>query len=110
MSAGFTVQELLVCSAHYPRYLLEYLDKKTKTLQDANAVAAWLMCCVKCCAWCLEKIVAYINHNAYIIIGLKGTSYCSAAMRAIELIITVRDVDCKLLVLNQNTKLIARII
>ncbi|GAX82666.1 hypothetical protein CEUSTIGMA_g10092.t1 [Chlamydomonas eustigma] len=79
---------LIIAIIQFIRYLLEYLDKKTKTLQDANAIAAWLMCCVKCCAWCLEKIVAYINHNAYIIIGLKGTSYCSAAMRAIELIIT----------------------
>ena len=48
------------------------------------------MCCVKCCIWCLEKIVAFINKNAYIMIGLKGSNYCSAAGRAIQLLISVR--------------------
>ncbi len=62
------------------RYMLEYLDHKTKQLQEANAAAAWLMCCVKCCVWCLEKIVAYINQNAFIIIGLKGSNYCVAGV------------------------------
>ena len=74
-----------------PRYLLEYLDRKTKALQEGSCAISWLMCCVKCCMWCLEKIVAFINQNAFIMIGLKGTNYCSAAWRAIELLISVRQ-------------------
>lgn len=53
------------------RFLLDYLDRKTRDLQAANKCAEWAMCCVKCMMWCLEKIVAFINRNAYILIGLK---------------------------------------
>jgi hypothetical protein len=35
-------------------------------------VAAWLMCCVKFLVWLLERIVAFINRNAYIIVAVKG--------------------------------------
>ena len=62
-------------------------------MQEANCCASWLMCCVKCCIWCLEKIVAFINKNAYIMIGLKGSNYCSAAGRAIQLLISVRGLE-----------------
>ena len=42
------------CVAHFPQ------------------VAAWLMCGVKFLAWLLEKIVAFINRNAYILVAVKG--------------------------------------
>ncbi len=31
----------------------------------------------------------FINRNAYIVVGLKGSNYCSAACRALKLILTV---------------------
>lgn len=68
---------------------MEYVDRKTREIQQANAVAQWLMCCIKCCLWCIEKIVAFINRNAYIMVAVKGTGYCSSACRAIALIILV---------------------
>jgi choline transporter-like protein 2/4/5 len=71
--------------------LLEYLDRKTKQLQQGNVAAQWLLCCVKCCMWCLEKIMAFINRNAYILMAIKGTGYCSSAARALKLIVTVRS-------------------
>ena len=51
------------------RFLLEYLDKKTRNLQQQSKIAEWAMCCIKCCMWCLEKIVAFINRNAYILVA-----------------------------------------
>mmetsp|Transcript_11641 Transcript_11641/g.31727 ORF Transcript_11641/g.31727 Transcript_11641/m.31727 type:complete len:793 (-) Transcript_11641:1356-3734(-) len=71
----------------FVRAVLEYIDRKTRELQAGNKIAQWLMCCVKCCMWCLEKIVAFINRNAYIMVAIKGTGYCSSACRAIALII-----------------------
>ncbi|KAJ9522324.1 hypothetical protein QJQ45_008201 [Haematococcus lacustris] len=56
------------------RFILDYLDRKTKELQ--------------CIMWCLEKIVAFINRNAYIMVAVKGTSYCVSAGRAVSLIVT----------------------
>lgn len=85
--------QLINCHSHVfalaCRFLLEYFDKKTKQLQEQNKCAQWAMCCVKCCMWCLEKIVAFINRNAYIMIAIKGTNYCVSAGRAIALIVQV---------------------
>lgn len=35
----------------------------------------------------LEKIMKFINRNAYIIVAVKGKGYCESAMRAIKLIV-----------------------
>jgi len=77
----------IVAVIMFIRFLLEYLDRKTRDLQAANKCAEWAMCCVKCCMWCLEKIVMFINKNAYIMVGVKGTSYCVSAGRAVALIV-----------------------
>lgn len=49
--------------------MLEYLDKKTRAMQQQNKIAAWAMCIVKGLMWLLEKIVAFINRNAYILVA-----------------------------------------
>ncbi|GAX82667.1 hypothetical protein CEUSTIGMA_g10093.t1 [Chlamydomonas eustigma] len=79
---------LIVAIVLFIRIVLEYIDNQTKKLQNANAIAKWLMCCIKCCAWCLEKIVMFINRNAFIIVGIKGSNYCAAACTALKLILT----------------------
>lgn len=35
----------------------------------------------------LEKIMKFINRNAYIIVAIKGYTYCGAALRAVKLIV-----------------------
>ncbi|GLC34986.1 hypothetical protein PLESTB_001185800 [Pleodorina starrii] len=70
------------------RAMLEYLDRKTKEIQEQNKVAEWAMCCIKCCMWCLEQIVKFINRNAYIMIAIKGKGYCCSAIQAVKLIIS----------------------
>lgn len=49
--------------------MLEYLDKKTRSLQQANKIASWLLCIVRGLMWLLEKIVAFINRNAFILVA-----------------------------------------
>lgn len=34
-----------------------------------NACARFLVCCLKCCFWCLEKFIKFINRNAYIMVS-----------------------------------------
>ena len=63
---------LIVAVIQFVRILLIYLDRKTKRLQDTSVLLKWCMCCVKCCMWYLEKVVKYINRNAYILVGVKG--------------------------------------
>lgn len=49
--------------------ILEYLDKKTRAMQQQNKIASWLMCLVRGLMWLLEKIVAFINRNAFILVA-----------------------------------------
>eukprot|EP00736_Rhodelphis_marinus_P003564 Rmarinus@m.19045 len=69
------------------RIVLMYIDKRTKSLQDKNKLAKFVMKCCQCCMWCLEKFLKFINRNAYIIIAIKGSSFCGAAMEAFKLIL-----------------------
>uniref|UniRef100_A0A3B3X8E8 Choline transporter-like protein n=1 Tax=Poecilia mexicana TaxID=48701 RepID=A0A3B3X8E8_9TELE len=48
------------------RVLLEYLDHKLKGAE--NKFAKFLLCCLKCCFWCLEKFIKFMNRNAYIMV------------------------------------------
>mmetsp|Transcript_33273 Transcript_33273/g.83821 ORF Transcript_33273/g.83821 Transcript_33273/m.83821 type:complete len:809 (+) Transcript_33273:563-2989(+) len=79
---------LILAVIQFVRILLEYIDRKTKRLSDTNPLMKWCMCCVKCCMWCLEKVVKFINRNAYIMMAIKGTSYCTSAGRAVGLILS----------------------
>lgn len=54
--------------------ILEYINKKTRALQQGNKIAAWAMCIVKGLMWLLEKIVAFINRNAFILVA--GENIC----------------------------------
>lgn len=49
--------------------MLEYVDKKTQQIQAQNKWAEWAMCCVKCCMWCLEQVMQFINRNAFIMVA-----------------------------------------
>jgi len=37
--------------------------------------------------WYVEKVMHFINRNAYIMVAAKGTGYCTSAGRAIKLIV-----------------------
>ncbi|KAK7940164.1 hypothetical protein WMY93_003490 [Mugilogobius chulae] len=66
------------------RVLLEYLDHKLKGAQ--NKFVKFLLCCLKCCFWCLEKFVKFLNRNAYIMTAIYGKSFCTSARDAFLLL------------------------
>lgn len=43
---------------------------------------------VKCCLWCFEKCVKFLSKNAYIMIAMKGGSFCTSARQAFSLIVS----------------------
>lgn len=76
------------------RIVLEYLDRKLKgdlcnlkkqtallssvtywwwmlMTGSSNAFSRFLICCLKCCFWCLEKFIRFMNRNAYIMVSSK---------------------------------------
>ncbi|DBA72774.1 hypothetical protein WJX79_010106 [Trebouxia sp. C0005] len=82
----------VVALIQFVRFLLEYLEKKSKIAQAkagvAGAFVKYLMCCVNCCMWYLEKVVKFINRNAYIMVAVHGSGYCSSAFHAAKLILS----------------------
>ena len=56
--------------------------------ENGNAVLQYIMCCLRCFLWVLERIIKFINRNAYIMVAVKGTGYCQSAGRAVSLLIS----------------------
>ncbi|KAI3358724.1 hypothetical protein L3Q82_015142, partial [Scortum barcoo] len=83
------------------RMLLEYIDHKTREAQ--NPVARFIMCCMKCCLWCLEKFIKFLNRNAYIMIAIYGKNFCVSAKNAFMLL--MRNI-LRVVVLDKVTDLL----
>uniref|UniRef100_A0A8D0AA05 Choline transporter-like protein n=1 Tax=Sander lucioperca TaxID=283035 RepID=A0A8D0AA05_SANLU len=66
------------------RIVLEYLDHKLKGSQ--NACTRFMLCCLKCCFWCLEHVIRFINRNAYIMIAIYGKNFCTSSNDAFFLL------------------------
>uniref|UniRef100_A0A671V0Q7 Choline transporter-like protein n=1 Tax=Sparus aurata TaxID=8175 RepID=A0A671V0Q7_SPAAU len=61
---------LILAVVQLARIVLEYLDHKLRGSQ--NACARFLFCCLRCCFYCLERFIKFINRNAYIMIAIYG--------------------------------------
>ncbi|XP_053381023.1 choline transporter-like protein 4 isoform X2 [Mercenaria mercenaria] len=75
---------LIVAIIQIIRVFLEYLDHKLKGSE--NPVAKFFMKCLKCCFWCLEKFIRFLNKNAYIMVAIHGKNFCVSAKKAFMLI------------------------
>nr|XP_057903582.1 choline transporter-like protein 4 [Doryrhamphus excisus] len=75
---------LILTLVQVVRVILEYIDHKTRMAQ--NPVARFILCCMKCCFWCLEKFIKFLNRNAYIMIAIYGKNFCTSARNAFFLL------------------------
>uniref|UniRef100_A0A8P4G124 Choline transporter-like protein n=1 Tax=Dicentrarchus labrax TaxID=13489 RepID=A0A8P4G124_DICLA len=66
------------------RIILEYLEQKLKGID--NSLSRFIMHCLKCCFWCLEKLIRYMNHNAYVMVAIYGKNLCTSAREAFFLL------------------------
>ncbi|XP_030630574.1 choline transporter-like protein 5-A [Chanos chanos] len=75
---------LILAFVQFIRVVLEYLDHNLKGAQ--NMFARFLLCCLKCCFWCLERFIRFMNRNAYIMIAIYGKNFCTSAREAFFLL------------------------
>ncbi|XP_030637344.1 choline transporter-like protein 2 isoform X2 [Chanos chanos] len=75
---------LILAIVQVIRVILEYLDQKLKGAQ--NKFAKFLLSCLKCCFWCLEKFIKFLNRNAYIMVAIYGKNFCTSARDAFFLL------------------------
>ena len=73
------------------RVIFEYIDKKVKAAEKSGSTSgklvSYIMCCARCCLWCIDRLVKFISRNAFILIAVKGTSYCASAGTAVRIIL-----------------------
>uniref|UniRef100_A0A8C6SYG4 Choline transporter-like protein n=1 Tax=Neogobius melanostomus TaxID=47308 RepID=A0A8C6SYG4_9GOBI len=92
---------LILTLVQIMRMLLEYIDHKTREAQ--NGCARFILCCLKCCLWCLEKFIKFLNRNAYIMIAIYGKNFCVSAKNAFSLL--MRNI-IRVVVLDKVTDLL----
>ena len=68
------------------RVMIEYVEDKLKQYEQNNPVVKAVLCMCKCCFYCLESWLKYLNRNAYIITAVYGNSFCGGARRAFDLL------------------------
>ncbi len=63
----------IIAVIKFLRAIMYYVEKRLKSQSGGggpvNSVALGFLKCCKCCLWCFEKILQYLNKNAYIEIG-----------------------------------------
>ncbi|XP_007949638.1 choline transporter-like protein 4 [Orycteropus afer afer] len=92
---------LILTLVQMARVILEYIDHKLRGAQ--NPLARCIMCCFKCCLWCLEKFIKFLNRNAYIMIAIYGKNFCVSAKNAFMLL--MRNI-VRVVVLDKVTDLL----
>ncbi|XP_053186054.1 choline transporter-like protein 5-A [Scomber japonicus] len=75
---------LILSVVQLVRIVLEYLEQKLRGLD--NSLSRFIMCCLKCCFWCLEKFIRYMNRNAFIMVAIYGKNFCTSAREAFFLL------------------------
>ncbi|XP_046423032.1 choline transporter-like 2 isoform X1 [Neodiprion fabricii] len=78
------VGSLIITICRLIRWVLEWIDVKLK--QYDNEVVRFLVKCMKCCFWLLEKFLKFINRNAYIMCAVHGKGFCASAKSAFNLL------------------------
>lgn len=67
------------------RAIISYIQRKAKN--SGNKILQYVMCILQCCMWCLEKIMRFLNKNAYIQTAIYGYSFCKACRVAFFLLL-----------------------
>merc|ERR1711965_778248 len=67
------------------RYIILKIQKNLE--KSSNSAAVFIMQCIGCCMWCVEKCMKFLNKNAYIQTAIYGYGFCNAARSAFFLLL-----------------------
>uniref|UniRef100_A0A8C6TRS9 Choline transporter-like protein n=1 Tax=Neogobius melanostomus TaxID=47308 RepID=A0A8C6TRS9_9GOBI len=84
---------LLLSVVQLLRIILEYLQAKLTGLD--NPVSRFILCCLRCCFWCLDRFLRYMNNNTYIMVRREiiSITYTQAAVQSFSLWMVDRLTD-----------------
>lgn len=75
---------LILAILNFIRGILTYI--KYKLGENGGALASFILKCMFCCLWCLEKFIQFINKHAYIQCAFEAKGFLSSAMRSFGLL------------------------
>ncbi|XP_053395595.1 choline transporter-like protein 2 [Mercenaria mercenaria] len=76
---------LIITFVMFIRMVLSFIENRLRG--RSHPVAVFLLKCFKCCLWCFEKFLKFLNNNAYIEIAIHGHGFCKAARQAFHVIL-----------------------
>lgn len=76
---------LIIAIIQTIRAVIAYFQRQAK--RSGNKVLQYVLCILQCCMWCLEKIMKFLNKNAYIQTAIYATSFCKSARKAFFLLL-----------------------
>ena len=68
------------------RVAIEYVEDKLKQYGEDSPIVKAVSCLCKCCFYCLENCIRFLNRNAYIMTAVYGHSFCGGAKRSFFLL------------------------
>ena len=68
------------------RVFLEFIEQRLKQYGPDNVAVKAVLCMCKCCFYCLENCLRFLNRNAYIMTAVYGYNFCSGARRSFMLL------------------------
>lgn len=80
ISEVFSLRQAFCCACVCCRKCIIPMFCRLKDHENAGSKCAscGLRACI-CCLWCLENFIKFINHNAYTVIAMEGSSFCTSA-------------------------------
>ena len=66
-SGSLAFGSLFIAIVQIVRVMIGYLQKKLKG--KTGKIVEVLLCLLQCCFWLLEKVLRYVNRQAYIEVG-----------------------------------------
>lgn len=83
---------LLIAICKFVRFIVTQVEKRLKKAvgnksKIVSCMITFVSCCCKCCLWCLEKFLKYVNRKAYIMCAIYGSNFCVSAISAFKLLL-----------------------
>lgn len=76
---------LIIAIVQFIRAILNYLQKRLQGKESRLLKVFFTM--LQCCFKCLERFLKFISKKAYVMIAVKGDSFCVSAQRAFQLFV-----------------------
>eukprot|EP01012_Entosiphon_sulcatum_P017213 TRINITY_DN22014_c0_g3_i1.p1 TRINITY_DN22014_c0_g3~~TRINITY_DN22014_c0_g3_i1.p1 ORF type:complete len:658 (+),score=179.65 TRINITY_DN22014_c0_g3_i1:66-2039(+) len=77
----------IIAVVQFIRWLATKAEDHLKRLLGDDTLVKFIACCIQCILAYIERVLKFINKNAYIVTCIEGSNFCSSAATALKLIV-----------------------